>query len=152
MQTSDVQEIINQAIDRVAEGSSQPTGGKWLENLTVDVTPYIREWDLAHAYLWSEWTEREILFPDTTNQDVGIDVVAIRRSDGEHIAIQCKSRQLDEQGQGNPINKGEFDSFASASADNFWAERWIVTNGDNPLEVWPESHWPGFALRQTDVL
>ena len=20
-----------------------------------------------------------------------------------------------------------------------------------PLEVWPESHWPGFALRQTDV-
>jgi hypothetical protein len=28
MQTSDVQEIINQAIDRVAEGSSQPTGGK----------------------------------------------------------------------------------------------------------------------------
>ncbi len=20
------------------------------------------------------------------------------------------------------------------------------------LEVWPESHWPGFALRQTDVL
>ena len=21
-----------------------------------------------------------------------------------------------------------------------------------PLEVWPESHWPGFALRQTDVL
>ena len=22
---------------------------------------------------------------------------------------------------------------------------------DNPLEVWPESHWPGFALRQADV-
>ncbi len=22
----------------------------------------------------------------------------------------------------------------------------------NILEVWPESHWPGFALRQTDVL
>ena len=21
----------------------------------------------------------------------------------------------------------------------------------NPLEVWPESHWPGFALRQSDV-
>ena len=133
MQTSDVQEIIDQAIDRVAEGSSQPTGGKWLENLTVDVAPHTREWDIAYACLWSEWPEREILFPGTTNQDVGIDVIAIRRSDGEHIAIQCKSRQLDEQGQGNPINKREFDSFASASADNFWAERWIVTNGDNPL-------------------
>ena len=23
---------------------------------------------------------------------------------------------------------------------------WVI------LEVWPESHWPGFALRQTDVL
>ena len=22
----------------------------------------------------------------------------------------------------------------------------------SPLEVWPESHWPGFALRQTEVL
>ena len=22
----------------------------------------------------------------------------------------------------------------------------------DPLEVWPESHWPGFALRQSDVL
>ena len=23
---------------------------------------------------------------------------------------------------------------------------------EDALEVWPESHWPGFALRQTDVL
>ena len=34
---------------------------------------------------------------------------------------------------GTPITKEEFDSFASASAGDFWAERWIVTNGDNPL-------------------
>ena len=26
----------------------------------------------------------------------------------------------------------------------------VMVGGD--LEVWPESHWPGFALRQTDVL
>ena len=24
--------------------------------------------------------------------------------------------------------------------------------GKTFLEVWPESHWPGFALRQADVL
>ena len=24
-------------------------------------------------------------------------------------------------------------------------------NGKRPLEVWPESHWPGFALRKADV-
>ena len=27
--------------------------------------------------------------------------------------------------------------------------RFLIRMG---LEVWPESHWPGFALRQTDVL
>ena len=27
---------------------------------------------------------------------------------------------------------------------------WLLAEGY--LEVWPESHWPGFALRQTDVL
>ena len=27
-----------------------------------------------------------------------------------------------------------------------------LTGEEEVLEVWPESHWPGFALRQTDVL
>ena len=27
-----------------------------------------------------------------------------------------------------------------------------VPTRSTSLEVWPESHWPGFALRQTDVL
>ena len=103
-----------------------------MENLTVNAGPHIRDWDIAQCWAWSEWPERETHFPGTTNQDVGIDCVAARR-DGEHIAIQCKSRQLDEYGHGNPINKEEFDSFASTSADAFWSERWIVTNGDNPL-------------------
>ena len=127
MQTSVAQDFIDQAIDRVAEGSSQPTGGKWLEHLTAEVAPHIREWDITRAYPWADWPE------NPTGQDIGIDIVAIRRSDGEHIAIQCKSRQLDEHGHGSPINKGEFDSFASASSGDLWAERWIVTNGDNPL-------------------
>ena len=37
--------------------------------------------------------------------------MAKRRSDGEYIAIQCKSRQLNEQSRGNDINKGEIDKF-----------------------------------------
>ena len=28
-----------------------------------------------------------------------------------------------------------------------WPEHWPFA-----LEVWPESHWPGFALREADVL
>ena len=133
MQHANVPAVIENAIATVAAASSEQTGGKWLENLTIDAGPYIKEWDISQCWPWAEWPERESHFPGTTNQDVGIDCVAVRRSDGEHIAIQCKSRRLDGHGRGNPINKEEFDSFASASADQFWAERWIVTNGDNPL-------------------
>ena len=133
MQHANVPAVIENAIATVAAASSEQTGGKWLENLTIDAGPYIKEWDISQCWPWAEWPERESHFPGTTNQDVGIDCVAVRRSDNEHIAIQCKSRRLDDHGRGNPINKEEFDSFASASADQFWAERWIVTNGDNPL-------------------
>ena len=32
-------------------------------------------------------------------------------------------------------------------------QRWPwETQFSDALEVWPESHWPGFALRQADVL
>ena len=88
---------------------------------------------IDRCYSWSEWPEREDLFPTSTKQDVGIDAVAIRIGDGEYVAIQCKARQLGERGDGTPIEKGETDKFASASADGFWAERWIVTNGNSPL-------------------
>lgn len=127
------QDVVENAIDTLTEMSPQRTDGKWLEKITVSAGPHIREWDIAACYPWSDWPEREQRFPATTNKDIGIDVVAIRRSDGAYIAIQCKSRQLNKNGQGNPIQKAEIDSFASASSDDFWPERWIVTNGDNPL-------------------
>ena len=61
--------------------------------------------------------------PNTTKQDVGIDAVAVRRSDGEHIAIQCKSRQSNASGQGVPISKGEIDSLP-AEAFSFDIGAW----------------------------
>ena len=133
MQRPNQSAVIDSAIAIVAEMSPQSTDGTWLEDVTVAVGPHVKEWDVARCYLWSEWPDREIHFPGTTNQDIGIDCVAIRRSDREHVAIQCKSRQLNAAGQGAPISKGEIDSFASTSAGEFWAERWIVTNGDNPV-------------------
>ena len=128
-----MQDIVEQAIQKVADISPRSTDGIWLEDLTVEVATYVKEWDIAECWPWSQWPDRETLFPGTTKQDIGIDCVAVRRSDGEHIAIQCKSRQLNANGQGDPIHKGEIDSFASTSAGPLWAERWIVTNGDNPI-------------------
>ena len=133
MQSTNQPSIIENAIAIVAEMSPQSTDGTWLEDVTVAIGPHVKEWDIAQCYLWAKWPDRETHFPGTTNQDIGIDCVAIRRSDGEHVAIQCKSRQLNASGQGAPISKGEIDSFASTSAGEFWAERWVVTNGDNPV-------------------
>ena len=118
MQTPDQQTTIEKAIAILAEANPQPTGGKWLENLTVDVGPFIRDWNIDQCWHWSEWPEREEKQPQSTGHDTGIDVVALNR-DGEYVAIQCKSRQLDENGRGASINKPEIDSFASTSSDEF---------------------------------
>ena len=133
MQQGDEHDVVASALQTIAEWSPQSTDGKWLEKLTVRVGPIIREWDIDCCYLWADWPERETRFPQTTRQDVGIDVVAIRRSDGEHIAIQCKSRQLDARGVGAGITWQEINTFVGASSAPFWAERWVVTNGANSL-------------------
>ena len=60
------------------------------------------------------------------------------------------------------------DTTVTAETTYFYAVLSLSTDGDGPqsstvnvttsaepqvdLEVWPESHWPGFALRQADVL
>ena len=124
--------IIKQAIDRLESMRDQQTGGKWLETLTAAVGPYIKEWDITQCWTWTEWPERETEFSGSSNQDIGIDVVAVRRSDGRHVAIQCKSRRL-EKGIPVAIQKSELDSFANASSNPFWAERWLVANGEAPF-------------------
>ena len=133
MTSADAQATIETAIEKTAEMNPQETDGEWLEVVTEESGPYIREWDIARCWRWDKWPEREARFPNTTRLDVGIDVVAVRRSDGKHIAIQCKSRQLDVEGRGSSISNSEISKFAAASAADFWAERWVVTNGDNPL-------------------
>ncbi len=133
MLNPETQNVISEALGIATEMNPQATDGTWLEDLTVQVGTYIREWDIAQCYRWAEWPEREGHFPRSTKQDVGIDAVAVRRGDNQYVAIQCKARQLDEHGNGAVIEKSETDKFASATADGFWAERWIVTNGNNPL-------------------
>ncbi len=133
MNTSTEQDIIEEAIKKTAEMNPQETDGEWLEVVTVESGPYIKEWDIAECWHWDEWPDREMRFPETTRLDVGIDAVAVRRNDRKYIAIQCKSRRLDDEGRGASINSNEIAKFAAASASDFWAERWVVTNGDNPL-------------------
>ena len=133
MQEEKMTDVIESAIKKTAEMNPQETDGEWLEVVTVESGPLIKEWDLSACWHWEEWPDRETHFPNTTRLDVGIDAVAVRRGDGQHVAIQCKSRRLDDKGRGTSIHNNEIAKFAAASAANFWAERWVVTNGDNPL-------------------
>ena len=116
-------EKLKDALVEIKETSSRATNGKWLEYLTVECAPLIAEWDVRKAWTWDEW-------PEKNHPDSGIDVIA-ERAGGNLIAIQCKSRELDEQNSGAPINKGEIDSFIaeSSSIGVSLAERWLVVNG-----------------------
>ena len=111
----------------------QQTDGKWLEKLIEDTAELIKDWDIAKCQPWAIWDDRKRYFPESTEKDLGIDLVAIRRSDGEYIAIQSKSRQLDESNSGNSISFNELSTFIGLSAADLWAERWVVTNGNCPL-------------------
>ncbi len=124
-------EIIQRAFEELDKRNPQQTDGKWLEQLTVDVAPHIKEWDISEAALWSDWAKTQSRFQNITKQDIGIDVVAMRRSDGKHIAIQCKARKLDEQGQGVNIKTDEINKFLASTTHEFWDELWLVTNGSN---------------------
>ena len=130
----------NAALDRLqraqralAAQGPLATDGTWLEELTIEIGPLLADWDVEAVHRWRAWPDRERHFPDSTAQDVGIDLVAVRRSDGGHIAVQCKSRRLDAAGRGRDIHKDEFDSFAATSAGDLWSERWLVTNGSVEL-------------------
>ena len=118
---------------RQPEMNPHETDGEWLEVVTVESGPYIKEWDIAECWHWDEWPDREVHFPNTTKLDVGIDAVAVRRSDGKHIAIQCKSRRFNDEVRGSTIGWSEIAKFAATASSDFWAERWIVTNGDSQL-------------------
>ena len=132
MTTTNSQQIIEGFLADLAERNPHASDGKWLEELTIAAAPHIRDWDIADAYSWAGWPEREGLL-GLGPQDIGIDVVARRRADGGYVAVQCKARQLDEAGRGAAIARNEIAKFAAASGTHksFWAERWLVTNGAN---------------------
>ena len=123
---------IAKALAELERNNPNQTDGKWLEEITVSAAPHLKDWDIDQAWSWGEWPERESHFPGNTQQDVGIDAVAIR-SDGGLIAIQCKARKLDENGRGGDIHKDELNKFIAATTKSILEERWVVTNGDNRM-------------------
>lgn len=119
---------IEAALKEIEEMSPKETNGKWLEHLTVECATLIKDWDIEECWEWRDWPDLERHYKSI--KDLGIDIVARRRSDGEYVAIQCKSRKLSDDGKGKSITLTELSKFKSLSASKLWAERWIVTNGN----------------------
>ena len=122
--------VLEEALTDLEENAHEQTDGIWLEDLTRNAAPHIRDWNVDKCWSWEDWPNRdEVMPPGTPERDVGIDLVA-RRRDGAWIAIQVKSRQLDEHGEGSPVASDELNKFlAAASNAEIWAERWMAVNG-----------------------
>ena len=121
--------VLDDALAQLEANARQQTDGIWLEYLTQDVAVHLRDWNVDGCWRWPGWPEREEVMPGSSPVDDGIDLVA-RRRDGGWIAIQVKSRKLDERGEGSQVASAEVDKFlAMASNVNVWAERWMVVNG-----------------------
>ncbi len=132
---SDRANVLDNAREALEHYSPQATDGTWLEELTVDVAPFLADWDVEICYPWAAWPAREEHFPSVGEQDIGIDLIAERRSDGRPIAVQCKARKLEPDGSGQEIGKNEIAKFSAVAANDLFAERWLVTNGANPLNA-----------------
>lgn len=128
-------EVLKRAERTLEYFSPLATDGTWLEELTVELAPFLADWDVEVCYPWGDWPYRAEYFPNTTKQDIGIDLVAHGRSDGRLIAVQCKARKLDLDGTGAEIGKGEVSAFSTPAANDLFVERWLVTNGANPLNA-----------------
>ena len=122
-------DVLGNALSTLNDFAPQATDGTWLEDLTVEVAPLLADWDVGVCYRWEDWPDRAEFLPDSTRQDIGIDVVAHRRSDNRCIAIQCKARRLDPDGTGDAIGKNEIAQFSMVAEQEVFAELWLVTNG-----------------------
>ena len=53
MPQSDEHDVVASALQTISEMSPQSTDGTWLEDLTVEVGPIIKDWDIERCYKWS---------------------------------------------------------------------------------------------------
>ncbi|TWA52120.1 putative helicase [Azospirillum baldaniorum] len=125
MSHADLQHLLSQ----FRELSSDERGkGRMFERLIANYMAVDPQYEdlLESIWLWEEW-------PDRWGADVGIDLVAKEKASGDYWAIQCKFFD-----PGHTIEKGDIDSFLSASGKKFttnegdrqFARRFVVSTTD----------------------
>ena len=129
---------------REAATSNRDMGDKFERLIAAYlVTDPLQSERFSDVWLWSEW-------PDRGNQpDTGIDLVAKERATGEFCAIQCKF-----YGKGHTVQKGDIDSFFTASGKKPFTSRMIVATtefGKHAEEALTSQHIPVQRLDVADL-
>lgn len=79
---------------REIEAHADDSGdGDWLEELVRVHGPAIHYWNVDAVYRWGEWPGRTTVFPDSSPEDIAIDLVAEDAAGERLIPIQCKARR-----------------------------------------------------------
>ncbi len=113
---------IYEVLDQLrAQSTSEADKGSKLEELMAQFlrTDPVYAEQFSDVFLWQEWPGRD------GKHDTGIDLVAVDRLTGAHVAIQCKF-----YAPGSTIGKTDIDSFLSASGKEGFAQRIIVSTTD----------------------
>jgi len=112
------------------------TKGRLFERLTRAYLTTDPKWTARfdEVWLWQDWPDRD------GKTDTGIDLVARERHGGGLCAIQCKFHDPE-----NTIQKGDLDSFFTASGKAAFSSRLIVATaplGKNALEALVDQQLP----------
>jgi predicted helicase len=100
------------------EGHINWTGEPFLtQKVFREAELYAERYD--EVYLWKDWPDR------ASRPDAGIDLVARQRDGGGWTAIQCKFYD-----PGHKVQRGDIDSFLTASGKEGFTERLIVSTTD----------------------
>ena len=49
--------VLDDALAQLEDHAPQQTDGRWLEDLTADVAPHIRDWNVDGCWRWEDWPE-----------------------------------------------------------------------------------------------
>ena len=146
---------LDDALERIEQESAKPkTDGKWLEQVSKEISTEIRDWNLRECLEWKEWCARKGIASAAPGIEPGIDWVGID-ADGREIAVQCKSKST---AQGSPkLVKSDLREFNIITQDHGeFAERWLITTAQDysqPLKVLlaTGSDFPKLKCIQADV-
>ena len=112
---------VREALRKIEAHADDSGDGKWFEELVRALGPAIPHWNVDAVYWWAEWPRRTTVFPDSSPEDITVDLVAEDEPGKRLIAIQCKARR-----EGIAIPHEDVAGFLGAADAPEYQEAWII--------------------------